>query len=264
MGDPENGGLVAFGLGGPEAFVEHPVRVRTEGEAVAGVVVAALGVLVDVTGLDKCGVVGFQAIAGQGAGEVVAEDDVGLEAGVAAFLLAGFELSGVLAEDRDFLGFRKREAELFEEHDLFPRGEVEGGKGEACGAAEGGVLQAGKEIGIELAEACGEFGVRGLPVPGKALPDLVAVAPQRMERHGDVRGVALAVSDAVPVAAKGGGQLDTERDPAVCDESALDEVDDTQEHDRLMRSETTCRRARDVQVRELAKPELLGGRHGEG
>ena len=119
--------VVAFGLGSPEAFVEHPVRVGTEGEAVAGVVVAALGVLVDVTGLDKGGVIGFQAIAGQGAGEVVAEDDVGLEAGVAAFLLAGFELTGVLAEGGDLLGFRKREAELFEEHDLFPRCEVEGG-----------------------------------------------------------------------------------------------------------------------------------------
>lgn len=63
--------VVAFGDDGPEAGVEHPVgRVKGcahamgEGEAVAGIVVAAFGVLVDVGGLDDVAVGRFEAVAG--------------------------------------------------------------------------------------------------------------------------------------------------------------------------------------------------------
>ena len=89
--------VVAFGQGGPEALVEHPVGIRGEGEAVSGVVVAAEGVLVDVAGLHEGAIVGFQSVAREGAGVVVAADDVGLEAGVAAFFLRGSEGIGVMA-----------------------------------------------------------------------------------------------------------------------------------------------------------------------
>jgi len=54
---------------GPEALVEGPVGVAAEGQAVAGIVVAAVGKLVDVGGLDDAaGVEGRQAVAGRGAG----------------------------------------------------------------------------------------------------------------------------------------------------------------------------------------------------
>ena len=38
---------IALGDGGPEPLIEHPVGIRGEGEAVAGIVVAGDGVLVD-------------------------------------------------------------------------------------------------------------------------------------------------------------------------------------------------------------------------
>lgn len=82
--------VVATWQGGPEALVEHPVGIRGEGEAVSGVVVAAEGVLVDVAGLHEGAIVGFQSVTREGAGVVVAADDVALEAGVAAFFLRGF------------------------------------------------------------------------------------------------------------------------------------------------------------------------------
>ncbi len=89
--------VVSFWYGGPEALVEHPVGVGGEGEAVSGVVVAAEGVLVDVAGLHDGAIVGFQSVTREGAGVVVAADDVGLETGVAAFFLRGFEDIGVMA-----------------------------------------------------------------------------------------------------------------------------------------------------------------------
>jgi len=47
--------IIAFRHGTPEASIEHPVSARAESEAVAGIVVAADGVLVDVRGLDDGG-----------------------------------------------------------------------------------------------------------------------------------------------------------------------------------------------------------------
>jgi hypothetical protein len=58
--------VVALGDGGPQPGVEHPVGVGGEGEAVAGIVVAAHGVLVDVGGLDDGACGGLEAVAGEG------------------------------------------------------------------------------------------------------------------------------------------------------------------------------------------------------
>ena len=44
-----------------------------------------------------------------------------------------------------------------------------------------------EEIGIEMAEAGGERGFRGLPAGGETLPDLIALAAEGVERHRDVR-----------------------------------------------------------------------------
>jgi hypothetical protein len=51
-----------------------------EGDAVAGIFVAAFGVLVDVGGLDDGAVGRFEAVAGEGAGELIATGDIDLEA----------------------------------------------------------------------------------------------------------------------------------------------------------------------------------------
>jgi len=54
FGNPDEE-IIAFRHGTPEASIEHPVSVRAESEAVAGIVVTADGVLVDVRGLDDGG-----------------------------------------------------------------------------------------------------------------------------------------------------------------------------------------------------------------
>ena len=102
--------VVAFGHGSPEALVEHPMGIWGEGEAVFGVVVAAEGVLVDVAGLHEGAIVGFQSVTREGAGVVVAADNVGLETGVAAFFLRGFEGIGVVAQLGNGFGFRQGQA----------------------------------------------------------------------------------------------------------------------------------------------------------
>ena len=47
--------MIVLRHGTPEASIEHPVSVRAESEAVAGIVVTADSVLVDVRGLDDGG-----------------------------------------------------------------------------------------------------------------------------------------------------------------------------------------------------------------
>src|SRR5690606_988284 len=57
---------------GPEAFVESPVGVFAEGEAVLGIVVLAFCPRLDMGGIDDSGAVGGQAaIAGERAGELI-------------------------------------------------------------------------------------------------------------------------------------------------------------------------------------------------
>ena len=101
--------MIVLRHGTPEASIEHPVSVRAESEAVAGIVVAADGVLVDVRGLDDGGGFGIEPITGEGAGEVIAAKDVGFKAAVAAFFLAGFGFCGVLLESGDGGGIRNRQ-----------------------------------------------------------------------------------------------------------------------------------------------------------
>ena len=63
--------IITIGDGGPQAFIEHPVGVWREGEAIAGIVIATLGMLMDVAGLDDVADGALQAVAGEGAGVLV-------------------------------------------------------------------------------------------------------------------------------------------------------------------------------------------------
>jgi len=74
------------------------VGVGGEGEAVAGIVVAAFGVLVNVGSLDDVTFGRFQLISGEGAGELIATGDTDLETTVTALFLCGLEGVGVLPE----------------------------------------------------------------------------------------------------------------------------------------------------------------------
>jgi hypothetical protein len=130
-----------------EVLVEFPDL--RDGVEFVGVVVAADGVLVDVGGLDDGSGLCVEAVAGEGAGEVVAAEDVTLESRVAAFFLSGFEFFGLVAEGVDFSGFRHRKAEPGAEHDLFPGRKVNGDKGCARLAPEVRLLKAGVEVRIE-------------------------------------------------------------------------------------------------------------------
>jgi len=57
-------------------------------------------------------------------------------------------------------------------------------------AAEGGILEAGEEIGIERAEASGRRGKRRLAIRGEAFPEFILVAAERVEGERDLRLVA--------------------------------------------------------------------------
>lgn len=179
--------VVAFWNDGPQSGVEHPVGVGREGEAVAGIVVAADGVLMDVGGLDDRAGFRVEAIAGEGAGEIVAAEHIALEAAVAAFFLTGFECCGISPQGGDGFRLGSRQTKPGTEHDLFGGREVDADEGAAGFAAEVGVLQASEETGIEVAETGGELGFRGLSIGGETLPDLIALAAEGVERHRDVR-----------------------------------------------------------------------------
>lgn len=95
FGETANGDMdeqvIVFGDNGPQSGIEHPVGVGREGEAVARIVVAAFGVLMNVGRLDYGAALGVEPVTGEGTGEVVATENVGLEPGVTAFFLPGFE-----------------------------------------------------------------------------------------------------------------------------------------------------------------------------
>ena len=74
------------GVDGPESFVEHPVGVAREGEAVVRMVVAALGKLMDMRGFDdRAAAAGVDSVAGQRASEAVLRHHSDTKAGVASF-----------------------------------------------------------------------------------------------------------------------------------------------------------------------------------
>ncbi len=230
-----------------------------EGEAVAGIVVAADCVLVNVGGLDdggglirnaghrishppgrRCkpvqnppGLVGLfsvEAVAGEGAGEVIAAEYVALEAVVAAFFLTGFEFGGIGTQYGDGFCFGSRQAEPGAEHHLFGGGEIDADKGALGFSAEVGILQTGEERGIEETETAGELGFRGLPINGEALPDLVLFTTEGVERHRDVGRVALPILNEFPVVAETGNEADVVFYPAVWDITGLDQVNDREQH----------------------------------
>ena len=73
------------GVDGPKAFVEHPVSVARESEAVVGVVVAAFGELMDVGRLDdRAATPGVDSVTGERTGEAVLRHDDDAKACVAS------------------------------------------------------------------------------------------------------------------------------------------------------------------------------------
>jgi hypothetical protein len=150
--------IIAFRYGCPQTLIKHPVSVRGKGEAVAGIVVAAHRVLVDVGGLDDGGGFRVEPIAREGAGKIVAAEHVGLKAAVAAFFLTGFEGGGIAPQHCDGIRVWDRQTKTGAEHNLLSGREVHSDNGAACFAAEVAVMQACVERGIEIAEAGGEPG----------------------------------------------------------------------------------------------------------
>jgi hypothetical protein len=86
----------------------------------------------NVGGLDDGSGFRVESVAGEGASEVVAAEDVGLETRVAALLLAGFVFGGLFAEGGDFRSRRGWQTETGAEHDLLLGREVDRNEGFAC------------------------------------------------------------------------------------------------------------------------------------
>ena len=246
--------IVPLGNRGPEPIIEHPVGVGREGEAVVGIVVAGNSVLVDVGGLDDGGGFRVEPVAGKGAGEVVAAEHVALEAAVASLFLSGFELVGVQLHGLDGCGIGNRQPEPGAEHDLFARGEVDRNQCLPGLISEPGVLKADEELRIEVAEACGGLGFGWLPIGGEGLPNLIPSTAEGVERHGNIRLVALAFEDEFPVIAEAGNEAHVVFHPAVRNIAGFDQVDDGEEHQRLMRRDAALRGAGRVEVGEFAEP----------
>jgi hypothetical protein len=118
-----------------------------------------------------------------------------------------------------------------------------------------GILEAGEETGIERAEAGGRLGERRLAVGGEALPDLVLVAAEGVEGHRNVRLVALAFEHEFPVIAEAGDEADVVFHPAIRDVAGFDQVDDGEQHQRLVRRDAARGGAGGVEVGEFAEPE---------
>lgn len=91
------------------------------------------------------------------------------------------------------------------------------------------------------------------------MPDPIPFAAESVEGHWDVRRVALAFLNEFPIVAKAGDEPDVVFYPAVRDVTGFDQVNDREEHQRLVRSRTTRRRAGDVEVGEAAEPGIAGG-----
>lgn len=211
--------------------------VGSEGEAVAGIVVAAFGVLVDVGGLDDVACSGLEAVAGEGAGVSIAGADFGLESVVAAFFAAGLVGFPVVGELRHLGGIGNRDAESFAKADLLGGSEVCGDHDPAGAEPEGGIEQAIEEVWIELAEACGELGNGGLAVFVEAFPDGVPFTAEGVERHGDFRTVFPALHHQIPVVPEAGDEIRVVSNPAIPDRSHFDQIHHAENHQRLVRGD---------------------------
>lgn len=246
--------IIAFRDDRPQTLVEHPMSVRGEGEAVAGVVVSRDGMLMNVGGLDDGGCFGVETVTGQGAGEVVAAENVALEAAVPPLFLASLVFGGMSAEGTDFIGARWLKAEAGREHDLFDRGEIDRDQGSANLASEVGIPKAVEERGMDGAQAGGGLGGGGLNVGGEALPHLVSGPTEGVEGHWDVRLVALAFANQLPVVAEPGNKADIVGHPTVRDVARVDEVDDGEKDQWFMGGQAALLGPRHIQVAELSKP----------
>ncbi len=176
----------------------------------------------DVGGLDKVTVGRFQLVSGEGAGELISACDINLETTVASFFLSCLEGVGILPE-LGYLGrIRNRQTQAFANSHLFTRREVAGDHDSASFPAKCGVLETAKEIGIKFAETGGEFGFRRIAVFVETLPNGIAVTAESVEGHGDVRSVALAMENQVPVAAKLGDEASLIENEGIIDFTRLD------------------------------------------
>ena len=106
-------------------------------------------------------------------------------------------------------------------------------------------------------EALSDVPIAVSAVSGETLPN--AVAAQGVERHWDVRGIALAFLDEFPVVAEAGDQADVVFHRAVGDVTGFDEVDDGEQHQRLVRCDAAGRGAGGLEGGEAGEP----GGHGE-
>ena len=96
--------------------------------------------------------------------------------------------------------------------------------------------------------------LEGLPFVVETFPDRVAFAAEGVEGHRDVRWVALAVLNELPVVAEAGDEADVVFHPAVGDVTGFDQVDDGEQHQRLVRGDAAELGAGDVEVGEFAEP----------
>ena len=228
-----------------------------EGKAIARIIVSADCVLVDMGGLDDGGRFGIEAVAGEGAGEIVTAEDIALEAGVAAFLLAGFEFVGIQLHGLDGVGIWNRQAESGAEHDLLLWREVNGDESCPGFAAEGGILEAVEEIGIKGAEAGGDLGSGRLPIGGETLPDFILIATECVEGHGDVGLVALAFEHEFPVIAEAGDEADIVFHPSIRNVAGFDQVDDSEQQQWFVWRDAARTGSSRVKVGKFAEP--VGG-----
>jgi len=93
---------------------------------------------------------------------------------------------------------------------------------------------------------------------------VVALATERVEGHRDVRRVALAFLDELPVVEESGDEANVVFHPAVRDVAGFDQVDDAEKHQRLVRGRAAIRRAGDVEIGEFTEPVVAVHRRAGG
>jgi len=246
--------VITFRHSGPEALVEDPVGIGGEGEAVVEVVVAAFGMFVDVAGLHDRAVIGFQSIACESTGVVVAADHVRFEAGIAAFALLGLEFFGVLLELGNFCGIRHGDSQARTEHHLFARSKITDDHGLARLMPKVSILQAGEKLRIERTESRGFLGMGDLAFGSEAFPDFVAVAAEGVKGHGDLGFVLLALANQFPIISKARDEADVVFHPAIGHVAGFDEIHDCEHHQRLVRGDASACGLRGIKVREFSEP----------
>ena len=181
---------------GPESFVEHPVSVAREGEAIVRIVVAALGKLMDVRGFDdRAASSCVRSVTGERAGEAVLRHYGDAETGVASF---GFVFGRFLADLELLLaGLCFTDAERREQRLLFGFGKPRADKLPTRRFSKVFILETGEEIGIELDAVGGLVRPARPAVIAERLPK--ALVAQVVERLSESRPSAPALLHESPV-----------------------------------------------------------------